>query len=287
MTAKVLDGKALAKRMQKDLAADFAAHKAMGHSAHLVSLSIGSDESSDWYVNNQKKAAEKLGVAYTAERIDAASTFEQAAGKIREICGDPAVTGMILQLPVPKHLDGNELARVIAPEKNVEGVDPDNLGLLVMNQYRNLPCTARAAIELAAESGIDFKGKRAVVLGRSIIVGKPCALLLLDKHCTVTVCHSRTANMAAVAREADLLITAMGAKPGMINAEYVKPGAVVVDVATISVDGGYKGDCDFDSVNEVAGWLSPVPGGVGSVTTMILFKNTLETLKRQVASASS
>jgi methylenetetrahydrofolate dehydrogenase (NADP+)/methenyltetrahydrofolate cyclohydrolase len=283
MAAKVLDGKAMAKRLAGELTAEFAALKAAGHAAHLVSLSIGSDESSDWYVNNQKKQAEKLGVTYTAERIPADSTFEQAAGKIREICGKADVTGMILQLPVPKHLDGNELAKVITPEKNVEGVDPDNLGLIVMNQYRNIPCTARAAIELAAESGIDFKGKRAVVLGRSIIVGKPCALLLLDKHCTVTICHSRTENMAAIAREADLLITAMGARPGMITAEYVKPGAVVVDVATIAVEGGkYKGDCDFDSVNEVAGWLSPVPGGVGSVTTQILFKNTLETLKRQV-----
>ncbi|MCA8935210.1 MAG: bifunctional 5,10-methylenetetrahydrofolate dehydrogenase/5,10-methenyltetrahydrofolate cyclohydrolase [Planctomycetes bacterium] len=283
MAAQVLDGKAMAKRLREELAAEFAELKSKGHAAHLVSLSIGSDDSSDWYVNNQKKQAEKLGVEYTAERIPADSTFEQAAGKIREICDNAEVTGMILQLPVPKHLDGNELAKVITPEKNVEGVDPDNLGLIVMNQYRNIPCTARAAIELAAESGIEFKGKRAVVLGRSIIVGKPCALLLLDKHCTVTVCHSRTENMAAIAAEADILVTAMGAKPGMVTGDFVKPGAVVVDVATIATeDGKYKGDCDFDSVNEKAGWLSPVPGGVGSVTTQILFKNTLETLKRQI-----
>ncbi|MCA8946776.1 MAG: bifunctional 5,10-methylenetetrahydrofolate dehydrogenase/5,10-methenyltetrahydrofolate cyclohydrolase [Planctomycetes bacterium] len=283
MAAQVLDGKAMAKRLRGELTAEFAALKEKGHAAHLVSLSIGSDDSSDWYVNNQKKQAEKLGVEYTAERIPADSTFEQAAGKIREICDNAEVTGMILQLPVPKHLDGNELAKVITPEKNVEGVDPDNLGLIVMNQYHNIPCTARAAIELAAESGIEFKGKRAVVLGRSIIVGKPCALLLLDKHCTVTICHSRTENMAAIAAEADILVTAMGAKPGMVTGDFVKPGAVVVDVATIATeDGKYKGDCDFDSVNEKAGWLSPVPGGVGSVTTQILFKNTLETLKRQI-----
>lgn len=285
MAAQVLDGKAMAKRMREELSAEFAELKSKGHEAHLVSLSIGSDDSSDWYVNNQKKQAEKLGVKYTAERIPADSTHEQAAGKIREICDDKGVTGMILQLPVPKHLDGNELAKVITPEKNVEGVDPDNLGLIVMNQYRNIPCTARAAVELAAESGIEFKGKRAVVLGRSIIVGKPCALLLLDKHCTVTVCHSRTENMAQIAAEADILVTAMGAKPGMVTGDFVKPGAVVVDVATIATeDGKYKGDCDFDSVNEKAGWLSPVPGGVGSVTTQILFKNTLETLKRQISS---
>lgn len=282
MPAQILDGKALAKRMAEQLKAEFATLKAAGKPAHLVSLSVGSDESSDWYVNNQKKAAEKLGVAYTAERLDAASTHDQVAAKIREICARKEVTGMILQLPLPKGLDANELAKVIAPAKNVEGVDPDNLGHLVMKQYRNLPCTARAAIELAAESGVDFKGKHAVVLGRSVIVGKPAALLLLDKDCTVTMCHSRTPNLAEVCRQADILVTAMGAKPGVVNGDYVKPGAIVVDVATISVEGGkYAGDCDWESVSKVAAWASPVPGGVGSVTTQILFKNTLETLKRQ------
>lgn len=282
MPAQILDGKALAKRMAEQLKAEFATLKAAGKPAHLVSLSVGSDESSDWYVNNQKKAAEKLGVAYTAERLEANSTHNQVTAKIREICAKPEVTGMILQLPLPKGLDANELAKVIAPAKNVEGVDPDNLGHLVMKQYRNLPCTARAAIELAAESGVDFKGKHAVVLGRSVIVGKPAALLLLDKDCTVTMCHSRTPNLAEVCRQADILVTAMGAKPGVVNGDYVKPGAIVVDVATISVEGGkYAGDCDWESVSKVAAWASPVPGGVGSVTTQILFKNTLETLKRQ------
>jgi methylenetetrahydrofolate dehydrogenase (NADP+)/methenyltetrahydrofolate cyclohydrolase len=282
MAAQILDGKALAKRIREELTGEFAKLKEQGHTAHLVSLSIGSDESSDWYVNNQKKAAEKLGVDYTADRIPADSTFEQAAGRIRESCARADVTGMILQLPVPRHLDANELAKVIAPEKNVEGVDPDNLGHIVMKQYRNLPCTARAAIELAAESGIDFSGKHAVVLGRSIIVGKPVALLLLDKNCTVTMCHSKTPDLPAVCRQADILVTAMGAKPGMVTGDYVKPGAVVVDVATIAVEGGkYKGDCDWESVAAKAAWASPVPGGVGSVTTQILFKNTLETLKRR------
>ncbi len=282
MAAQLLDGKALAKRLRKELKTEFAALAEKGHNAHLVSLSIGNDESSDWYVGHQAKQAEKLGVTYTAERIPDDSTFEQAAENIREICDNPEVTGMILQLPVPKHLDANDLAKVINPEKNVEGIDPDNLGRIIMKQYRNLPCTARAAIELAEESGVDFSGKHAVVLGRSIIVGKPVALLLLDKHCTVTMCHSRTANMAEVCRTADILITAMGAKPGMINADFVKPGAIVVDVATISTEDGYKGDCDWDSIQENAAWASPVPGGVGSVTTQILFKNTLETLKRQI-----
>lgn len=282
MPAQILDGKALAKRMSEQLKAEFATLKAQGKPAHLVSLSVGSDESSDWYVNNQKKAAEKLGVAYTAERLDASSSREQVAAQIREICARKDVTGMILQLPLPKGLDANELAKVIAPAKNVEGVDPDNLGHLVMKQYRNLPCTARAAVELAAESGVDFKGKHAVVLGRSVIVGKPAAMLLLDKDCTVTMCHSRTPNLAEVCRQADILVTAMGAKPGVVNGDYVKPGAIVVDVATIAVEGGkYAGDCDWESVSKVAAWASPVPGGVGSVTTQILFKNTLETLKRQ------
>ena len=284
MTAQVLDGKALAKRIQAQLAAEFAALKSQGRQAHLVSLSIGSDESSDWYVNSQRKAAEKLGVLYTAERIDAQCTPAQATAKIGEVCARADVTGMILQLPVPKHLDGNALACAIAPEKNVEGVDPDNLGRLLMKQYRNLPCTARAAVELAAESGIEFRGRHAVVLGRSIIVGKPVALLLLDRDCTVTLCHSRTPDLPAVCRGADLLVTAMGARPGMVKGDWIKPGAVVVDVATIPIEGGkYAGDCDWESVRQVAGWASPVPGGVGSVTTQILLKNTLETLKRTLA----
>lgn len=282
MAAKILDGKALAKRIQSELAAEFAALKQQGKHAHLVSLSIGNDHSSDWYVNNQKKAAEKLGVEYTAERMDASTSHAEAVARIAEICARPSVTGLILQMPVPKPLDANELAQHIAPEKNVEGVDPGNLGLLVLKQYHNLPCTARAAVELAAESGIDFKGKHAVVLGRSIIVGKPVALLLLDRDCTVTICHSRTPDLAAVCRQADILVTAMGAKPGMVTGEFVKPGAVVVDVATIAVEGGkYAGDCHWESVSAKAAWASPVPGGVGSVTTQILFKNTLETLKRQ------
>lgn len=283
MAAEILDGKALAKQMRAELKDEFAKLKEQGHEAHLVSLSIGSDEGSDWYVNNQKKQAEKIGVKYTAERIPADSTFDQAADKIREICGKDDVTAMILQLPVPDHIDGNELAKVITPEKNVEGVDPDNLGLLMMKQYRNVPCTAVAAIELAEQSGVDFSGKHAVVLGRSVIVGKPVALLLLDKNCTVTICHSRTKNMAEVASQADILVTAMGAKPGMVTGEYVKEGAIVVDVATIPTDDGYKGDCDWESVKEKAAWASPVPGGVGSVTTRILFRNTLDTLKRQIA----
>ena len=282
MAAQKLDGKELAKRIKKELKAGFGALK---EQAHLVSLSIGQDDSSDSYVRSQARQAEKLGVRYTADRIAADSTFQIAAQKIREICGLESVTGMILQLPLPAHLDANELTKLIDPVKNIEGVDPVNLGRLVMQQYGNLPPTARAAVALAAESGIEFKGANAVVLGRSIIVGKPAALLLTDRHCTVTVCHSRTKNLPEVCKRADLLITAMGAKPGAVTAEYVKPGAVVVDVATIwqKDAGGVKGDVDFDSVNEVAGWLSPVPGGVGPVTVQMLFRNLLEAAKAGTA----
>jgi methylenetetrahydrofolate dehydrogenase (NADP+) / methenyltetrahydrofolate cyclohydrolase len=282
MAARVLDGKALAARMRHELTAEFENLKQRGHPAHLVSLSVGSDESSDWYVNNQKKAAAKLGVAYTAERIPADSTSAQVQSKIREICHRPDVTGMILQRPVPAHLDGNDLARKIDPEKDVEGVDPENLGRLMLEDYHNVPCTARAAVELAQESGVDFDGKHAVVLGRSIIVGKPTAVLLLNLGCTVTVCHLSTPNVPELSRQADILVTAMGSKAGQVKGDWLKPGAIVVDIATIPTENGYKGDCDWDSIAPVASWASPVPGGVGSVTTQILFKNLLETLKRSL-----
>jgi methylenetetrahydrofolate dehydrogenase (NADP+) / methenyltetrahydrofolate cyclohydrolase len=282
MTARILDGKALAKRMREELRAEFENLKARGHAAHLVSLSVGSDESSDWYVNNQKKAATKLGVEYSAERIPADSTAAQVEQKIREICHRRDVTGMILQLPLPAHLNANELAQSIPDEKNIEGVDPHNLGRIVLEDYHHVPCTARAAIELAQESGVDFDGKHAVVLGRSVIVGKPTALLLLNLGCTVTVCHRSTPNVPEICRQADILVSAMGAEAGVVKGDWLKPGAILVDIATIATDNGYKGDADWESIVPVASWASPVPGGVGSVTTQILFKNLLEALKRSL-----
>lgn len=285
MTAKILDGKALAKRLKAELAEGFAELRAKGVEAHLVSLSIGSDEASDRYVASQQKQAEKLGVRYTAERIPADSTWELARAKVHEICARQDVTGMILQLPLPKHLDANLLALEIDPAKNVEGIDPVNLGGIVMQRYGNLPCTARAAVELAAESGVEFKGARAVVVGRSVIVGKPAALLLLDRHCTVTVCHSRSQDLPRICREADILITAVGAKAGLVTGDWVKPGAVVVDVAIIEQEGRICGDVDQASVAEVAGWLSPVPGGVGPVTVQMLYRNTLDAARKQAQSS--
>jgi len=284
MTAKLLDGKALAKRMREEMHTEFENLKQRGHPAHLVSLSVGQDDSSDWYVNNQRKAAEKMGVKYSNERIPADSTVAQVEGKIREICQRSDVTGMILQLPLPRHLNANELAMTIAPEKNIEGIDTENLGRLILEDYHHVPCTARAAVELAQESGVEFEGKHAVVLGRSVIVGKPTAVLLLNLGCTVTVCHRATPNVPEICRQADILVSAMGAKPGVVKGDWLKPGAVVVDVATIATEGGYRGDADWESILPVAAWASPVPGGVGSVTTQILFKNLLEALKRRLSS---
>ncbi len=170
---------------------------------------------------------------------------------------------------------------MIAPAKNIEGIDEVNLGAIVMKRYLNVPCTARAAVELAVESGIDTNGANAVVIGRSTIVGKPAALLLLDRNCTVTLCHSRSRDLPAIARQADILVTAIGTKAGMVTGDWIKPGAVVVDVGIIDVgEGKIRGDVDFDSASQIAGFITPVPGGVGPVTTQMLYQNLLDAAKK-------
>ncbi|MCC6572349.1 MAG: bifunctional 5,10-methylenetetrahydrofolate dehydrogenase/5,10-methenyltetrahydrofolate cyclohydrolase [Planctomycetes bacterium] len=280
MPAKILDGKAVAKRIKDQLAAEFAALKAQGKLAKLVSLAVGSDDGTNSYRKSQLKQAEALGVAYAMEDLRADAPESAVVEKINMLNADKSVTGIILQMPVPKHLNGESLAKRIAPAKNIEGIDPVNLGSIVMKQYRNVPCTPRAAVELVIESGIDLNGANAVVIGRSTIVGKPAALLLLDKNCTVTICHSKSKNLPAICRNADILVTAIGTEAGMVKGDWVKPGAVVVDVGIIDIGGGkIRGDVDAESVSAVAGFLSPVPGGVGPVTVQMLYRNLLDALK--------
>lgn len=283
MAAQILDGRAAAKELKAKLKQEFASLKEQGHDAHVVSLSVGSDGSSDSYVRMQAKQAERIGVKYTAERIPADSTVEQVEGKIKEICDDPTITGLILQLPLPGHLNANDLAKSIDPLKNIEGVDPINLGRIIMRPMGLVPCTARASVDLALRSGVDFRGKHAVVIGRSIIVGRPTAMLLLNENCTVTVCHRYTPDVKYHTQQADIVVSAVGVEIGMVKKDWIKPGAIVVDVATIYQDGKTYGDVAFDEVSEVAGWISPVPGGVGPLTVQMLFQNALDALKLQLA----
>ncbi|MCC6149049.1 MAG: bifunctional 5,10-methylenetetrahydrofolate dehydrogenase/5,10-methenyltetrahydrofolate cyclohydrolase [Planctomycetes bacterium] len=279
MPAQILDGKAVAKAIKEKLAAGFAALK---FKPKLVSFAVGVDDGTTSYRKSQKKQAEALGVAYEMVDLPESATAEQVVSRLRELNGDPGVTGIILQLPVPKHLNGEQLARLIAPQKNIEGIDEVNLGAIVMKKYRNIPCTARAAVELAAHSGVDLNGANAVVIGRSTIVGKPASLLLLDRNCTVTMCHSKSKNLKEIAKSADVLVTAIGTKAGMVTGDWIKPGAVVVDVGIIDIgEGKIRGDVDFDSASQVAGWITPVPGGVGPVTTQMLYMNLLDAAKVQ------
>lgn len=277
MPAQILDGKAVAKAIKEKLAKEFAALKTK---PKLVSFAVGVDDGTTSYRKSQKKQAEALGVAYEMVDLPESATAEQVVSRLRELNGDPGVTGIILQLPVPKHLNGEQLARLIAPAKNIEGIDEVNLGAIVMKKYRNIPCTARAAVELAAHSGVDLNGANAVVIGRSTIVGKPASLLLLDRNCTVTMCHSKSKNLKEIAKSADVLVTAIGTKAGMVTGDWIKPGAVVVDVGIIDIgEGKIRGDVDFDSASQVAGWITPVPGGVGPVTTQMLYMNLLDAAK--------
>ena len=277
MPAQILDGKAVAKAIKEKLAKEFAALKTK---PKLVSFAVGVDDGTTSYRKSQKKQAEALGVAYEMVDLPESATAEQVVSRLRELNGDPGVTGIILQLPVPKHLNGEQLARLIAPAKNIEGIDEVNLGAIVMKKYRNIPCTARAAVELAAHSGVDLNGANAVVIGRSTIVGKPASLLLLDRNCTVTMCHSKSKNLREIAKSADVLVTAIGTKAGMVTGDWIRPGAVVVDVGIIDIgEGKIRGDVDFDSASQVAGWITPVPGGVGPVTTQMLYMNLLDAAK--------
>lgn len=281
MPAQILDGKAVAKAIKEKLAKEFAALKTK---PKLVSFAVGVDDGTTSYRKSQKKQAEALGVAYEMVDLPESATAEQVVSRLRELNGDPGVTGIILQLPVPKHLNGEQLARLIAPAKNIEGIDEVNLGAIVMKRYRNIPCTARAAVELAAHSGVDLNGANAVVIGRSTIVGKPASLLLLDRNCTVTMCHSKSKNLKEIAKSADVLVTAIGTRAGMVTGDWIKPGAVVVDVGIIDIgEGKIRGDVDFDSASQVAGWITPVPGGVGPMTVATLMQNTFDAYMHRTA----
>lgn len=283
MPAQMLDGKALAKKMMHALKEQSAALTAKGVTPKLVSIQVAGDDASSWYIRNQGKKADQAGIAFEHIELAADTTAAALSAKIQQLNSDPSVHGMILQVPLPKGLDGDTFQQMITPGKDVEGMTNASLGALMRDGDDLVPCTARAAVELVVDAGLPIQGKHCVVVGRSAIVGKPLALMMLARHAHVTICHSRTPDLAAVCRSADILMTAVGRTPGMIDASYVKAGAVVVDIATISnADGSITGDVEQSSVGEVAGWLAPVPGGVGPVTVCFLLRNTLRACERSL-----
>ena len=283
MPATRLDGKALAATMRSEIAARVAARTAAGkRPPGLAAVLIGGDPASQTYVRNKHKACADAGLASTVHALPAATTQAQLLDLVAQLNADPAVHGILVQLPLPKQIEEGAVIRAVSPAKDVDCFHPENVGLLAAGFPRFYPCTPHGVLQLLNRNGIATAGKEVVIVGRSNIVGKPLALLLMQKptaanpaagDATVTVAHTRTADLAAVCRRADILVAAVG-RAGVITADMVKPGAAVVDVGTNSVNGKLVGDVHPD-VGAVAGWLSPVPGGVGPMTITMLLYNTL------------
>lgn len=269
----VLSGKELAASIRTAVTADAAALTARGVTPTLAIVTATDDGGSAWYVSSIVKAAAKVGIA--AEVVDLFATPERLTDELRRLAADPDVHGIILQTPLPGGASLEDLAGAIPPAKDVDGASPESLGRLVAGLPAFAPATAAAVLALLDHHGVPLEGRHAVVIGRSTVVGKPAAHLLLDRNATVTVCHSRTVDLAAVAATGDVLVAAVG-RPRLVTAEFVKPGATVVDVGTNDTADGLVGDVDAGSVADVAGGLTPVPGGVGPVTTALLLRHTVD-----------
>ncbi|GAA0115939.1 bifunctional 5,10-methylenetetrahydrofolate dehydrogenase/5,10-methenyltetrahydrofolate cyclohydrolase [Clostridium senegalense] len=247
----------------------------------MVAVLVGNDGGSISYMKNQQKLSESLGVKYTSIVLDEAITEEELIKKINELNEDTNVDGIILQLPLPKQFDEKRVTSSISYKKDIDGLTDVNIGLLYKGDKCFIPCTAKSVIEIIKFVEPNIEGKKAVVIGRSNIVGKPAAQLLLNENATVTICHSRTKDLKDVCKEADILVAAIG-RPGFVTKDFVKEGAVVIDVGTTMVEGKIKGDVVYDEVIDIASYLTPVPGGVGAMTTTMLIKNTCEAWEKNV-----
>ena len=279
MTAKILDGKVLSAQIRNEVSERVAALKARGITPGLAVILVGNDPASEIYVRNKGKGCEETGMISRTIHMNETTTQEELESQIESLNRDPAIHGILVQLPLPDHLDENAALARILPEKDVDGFHLINAGHLLNGTKGVLPCTPKGALYMIRSTGEDLSGKEAVVIGRSNIVGKPMAMLLLQQNCTVTICHSRTKNLAEHTRRADILVAAVG-KPGFVTEEMIKPGAIVIDVGINRVDGKVCGDVDFDHVREKAGWITPVPGGVGKMTIAMLLANTVDAAER-------
>ena len=272
---KPIDGRAIAATLRAENEAAAAALRARGTVPTLAIVVPTQDEATLWYVRSLTNAAKRVGVECRVEELSG-PTGADVRRRLEELSDDPAVHGVMCQTPLPEGASLQEAGAYIAPDKDVDGAGPTSLGRLVAGLPTFAPATATAVMEILERSDVPLRGARAVVVGRSIVVGKPAALLLTAAHATVTVCHSRTVDLPAVCREADVLVVAIG-RAKMVGADYVKPGAVVVDVGTNPTpDGGLAGDVDADALADIDGAVTPVPGGVGPVTTAVLLRNTVQ-----------
>ena len=280
MTAQIIDGKAIAQEVRAEWKLRADALKARGITPGLAVIIVGEDAASKVYVANKVKACAELGL-HSEHIVMAADTPETTLlAKIAELNNNPKIHGILVQLPVPKHIDNSKVLEAISPNKDVDGFHQMNVGALVTGNTLFPPCTPSGAMKLLEKCGVTIEGKHAVVVGRSNIVGKPMALMLLQQNATVTICTSKTVDLAKFTRDADILVVATG-KPKMITGDMIKPGAAVIDVGINRLpDGKLCGDVDFDSAKEVAGWITPVPGGVGPMTITMLVANTIQAAER-------
>ncbi len=272
----IIDGKAVSASVREELkgeAENFAAR--YGRKVALAVIIVGDDPASHTYVNNKIKGCEQVGFRSICHRFDDGVPQEQVADVLKQLANDDTVDGILVQLPLPKGYDSEYLLSLIPDSKDVDGFSPANTGLLSMNRPNTVSCTPLGIMSLLASTGRELKGKHAVVIGRSNTVGKPMAMLLLNADCTVTVCHSRTRDIAEIARQADILVVAVG-RAGFVTADMVKDGAIVIDVGINRIDGKLYGDVDFASVAPKCSYITPVPGGVGPMTISMLLKNTLQ-----------
>ena len=275
MSAKIIDGKQVAARCREELKQQVAALRARGIIPGLAVILVGEDAASQVYVRNKHRACEELGIHSEQYTLSADTDRQTLLDLITELNGREEIDGILVQLPLPGHLDEKEILSAIDPAKDVDSFHPQNVGRLVIGDYFFAPCTPSGILTLIDSAGVDLTGKECVVIGRSNIVGKPMALMLLHRNATVTVCHSKTRDLPSVTSRADVLISAVG-KAGFVTADMVKPGAVVIDVGMNRNQAGKLcGDVDFESVSRVAGYLTPVPGGVGPMTITMLLRSTV------------
>ncbi|HEN4279638.1 TPA: bifunctional methylenetetrahydrofolate dehydrogenase/methenyltetrahydrofolate cyclohydrolase FolD [Staphylococcus aureus] len=286
MVAKILDGKQIAKDYRQGLQDQVETLKEKGFTPKLSVILVGNDGASQSYVRSKKKAAEKIGMISEIVHLEETATEEEVLNELNRLNNDDSVSGILVQVPLPKQVSEQKILEAINPEKDVDGFHPINIGKLYIDEQTFVPCTPLGIMEILKHADIDLEGKNAVVIGRSHIVGQPVSKLLLQKNASVTILHSRSKDMASYLKDADVIVSAVG-KPGLVTKDVVKEGAVIIDVGnTPDENGKLKGDVDYDAVKEIAGAITPVPGGVGPLTITMVLNNTLlaEKMRRGIDS---
>ncbi|HHC8726411.1 TPA: bifunctional methylenetetrahydrofolate dehydrogenase/methenyltetrahydrofolate cyclohydrolase FolD [Staphylococcus aureus] len=286
MVAKILDGKQIAKDYIQGLQNQVEALKEKGFTPKLSVILVGNDGASQSYVRSKKKAAEKIGMISEIVHLEETATEEEVLNELNRLNNDDSVSGILVQVPLPKQVSEQKILEAINPDKDVDGFHPINIGKLYIDEQTFVPCTPLGIMEILKHADIDLEGKNAVVIGRSHIVGQPVSKLLLQKNASVTILHSRSKDMASYLKDADVIVSAVG-KPGLVTKDVVKEGAVIIDVGnTPDENGKLKGDVDYDAVKEIAGAITPVPGGVGPLTITMVLNNTLlaEKMRRGIDS---